>query len=374
MRAKKRIPVRMAQLRGHEKPLLKEHDLLGSPAWFPLRHEMAGELTMIKLDETAYKTISFLDERILARSFTQAACATWIFDAAATKLKPRSHYVFHTGHVGSTLISRLLGEHRRLFVLREPALLRVLANDPTLQFPNTTAASAANLARVLAILARTWRPEQRAVIKATSFVNELAELILAGVDKPHAMLVFAKPYNYLCGILAGPNSRIESRALATSRSLRLTRRLGGIFHAETCSEGEQVAMSWLSEMIALHQAALRFPSQVKWVDFDVFLREPLSELGAIFHALDVEVSSAQLAALLAGPIMRQYSKAPEYAYDAALRVEVLQSADREHAAEIARGMKWLENAAVNNNTIATILKLGFSLKGGEPTPPALKLP
>ena len=53
--------------------------------------------------------------------------------------------------------------------------------------------------------------------------------------------------------------------------------------------------------------------------------------------------------------MRQYSKAPEYAYDTALRRELLASADREHAAEIRRGMDWLQAAAQRHALAAAVL-------------------
>ena len=336
--------------------MLTQDELLVSPAWFPLDLAARNAITMIRLDEAAYTAASFLDERILARDYPRTSCVTEVFRAAAAQLKPRSHYVFHTGHVGSTLISRLVGEHENLFVLREPALLRRLTRDF-----GKPEAPAVNLVDLLAILGRTWRPSsQRTVIKATSVVNELAEVILAGVDQPRAILVFTGPVNYLRGIFGGANSRLESKMLAPSRLQRLAARVSAEWRWETCSEGEQVAMSWLSEMFTLHQAALRFPAQVLWVEFDAFLREPLSGLRSIFDTFGVAVSNPQLAAIANGKLTRQYSKAPEYAYDAALRREVLQSANREHSYEIAKGMKWLENAAANNETVRTILDSALS--------------
>jgi hypothetical protein len=46
--------------------------------------------------------------------------------------------------------------------------------------------------------------------------------------------------------------------------------------------------------------------------------------------------------------MRQYSKAPEHAYDTALRQAVLREARGEHATEIDRGMRWLERIAASH--------------------------
>jgi hypothetical protein len=317
-------------------------------------------MTLVNLDEAAYQAASFLDERLLALKYPQSACAMSTIYAAAANLAPRSHYVFHTGHVGSTLISRLIGEHKRFFSLREPALLRAFADEPTAQHGAITADASAHLVSVLALLARTWREEQRTVIKVTSIVNELAELILAGADRPAAIFMFTTPVNYLRGILGGPNSRVEAKALAPSRLRRLVRRLGAAefesAEGRPRTEGEQVAMNWLCEMAALHQAGLRFESHVLWVNFDAFLLEPLAGLRAIFRRLGANPSDGELEALVTGPLMRQYSKAPAHAYDAALRRQVLQSADWQHGIEIKRGMEWLGKVAMRHPLIHSVLE------------------
>jgi len=180
---------------------------------------------------------------------------------------------------------------------------------------------------------------------------------LPPVDAVRYLIKLLEPLAYLRGILAGPNSRAESKVLAAARLKRLVRRLAAAeWHAEPKSEGEQVAMSWLCEMLTLHQAALLHPAKVLWVNFDAFLAAPQPSLQAIFHALGAQAAQQEIAALVSGPIMRQYSKAPEHAYDAQLRREVLQSADWDHAAEIRRGLAWLEGVARQYPLAAAVLR------------------
>jgi hypothetical protein len=318
-------------------PTITEHNIVQSPAWLPL-DGVADAMRFVRLDESAYQAASFLDQRLLAGGYEQAICDSEIVRAAAAKLAPRSHYVFHTGHVGSTLISRLIGAHESFFSLREPAPLRALADGRGVP----------DLRTLLALFGRTWRSNQRAVIKATSIVSELAETVLATDDHATAILMFTDPLSYLRGILGGPNSRVEARLLAPARRSRLARRLGSeSWRPDARSEGEHIAMSWLCEMTALHLAAVRYRSRVHWVNFDAFLQDPTTSLRGIFQALGGSVALNDIEALVRGPLMRQYSKAPEYAYDAALRREVLLSADAEHGAEIRRGMQWLERAATH---------------------------
>jgi hypothetical protein len=328
--------------------VLNADDLVRSPLWFPLQTAKDG-LLFVNLDENAYRAASFLDERILASHPAQTNCSWELVQTAAARLEPRSHYLFHIGHVGSTLISRLIGAHEQLFSVREPAVLRALSDRPS------DAPGPPDLRTLLALLSRTWRADQRAVVKHTSIVNEIAEAILAAGES-RAIFMFATPLNYLRGIFGGPNSRVESKRLAPLRLRRLARRLKGADDLTPRTEGEEVAMSWLCEMTALYLAALRFPSRVLWVNFDEFLGDPLPGLQAIFRTLGALPRTGELEALLAGPMTRQYSKAPEHAYDSGLRREVLRLAAREHAAEIKRGMDWLARIAPRHPVARAILE------------------
>ena len=331
--------------------MMTAHDIVQSPAWFPL--EVNGDtMRWVRLDEAAYQAASFLDQRLLKGHYEQAVCGGELFRSAGARLPIRAHYIFHTGHVGSTLVARLIGAQRSFFSVREPALLRTLLGYR--QLPN----GAADLHAARALLSRTWRTEQRAVIKVTSFVSELAETLLTGGDEPAAIFMFATPLAYLRGILGGPNSRVEARMLAPTRLQRLARRLGeGDWRPDPASEGEHIAMSWLCEMTVLHQAATHCGNRVLWVDFDRFLSEPAAGLQAIFRALGAaDIAPGEIEALVSSPLMNQYSKAPEYAYDAALRQEVLLSADQEHAGEIRRGMSWLRNVGQRHALVAEVLE------------------
>jgi hypothetical protein len=320
-------------------------ELVRSPQWLPVALT-GGAVRLVRLDEAAYRAASFLDQRLLAAGYEPQSCEPTTLTLAASQLMPRAHYIFHPGHAGSTLISRLIGAHPDFFALREPAVLRQLATD-------AGARERLPLRSAQALLSRTWRTGQRAVVKVTSFVSELAGAMLAAPERPVGIFMFARPLTYLRTILAGPNSRRETRELGPARLIRLTRRFEARgWEPRPRSEGEYIAMSWLCEMSALREAARRFPSQVLWVEFDAFLSQPVPGLDAIFRALGSTLAAPEIEALVTGPLMRQYSKAPEHAYDAALRRHVLESAGREHAAAIKSGMDWLEAAAAHDPSVA----------------------
>ena len=86
---------------------------------------------LVAMDRDSYRAASFLDDRML-RSPADAQIVSWDrIEAAATgDMRRDARWIFHIGHVGSTLLSRLLGELDGVLAIREPRLLRDLALIP----------------------------------------------------------------------------------------------------------------------------------------------------------------------------------------------------------------------------------------------------
>jgi hypothetical protein len=256
----------------------------------------------------------------------------------AAHLTESCHFIFHIGHVGSTLLSRLIGAQAQTLSLREPLVLRTLAQIGA----NTEQRSAA----VLKLLSRKFPGHDHVVVKATSFVSEAAHALLGRASAPRALMMCVSAESYLATILGGPNSRQEARLLMPQRLQRLHRRLGReIWAPDSLTEGEGVALGWACEMAALAHAAKSAGDRVRKIDFDHFLAQPTAHLSAALRHLGIEAAFSEINAILSGPLMHRYSKAPEHTYDAALRDAVLNEARAAHRGEIRRGLRWLERAA-----------------------------
>ena len=146
--------------------------------------------------------------------------------------------------------------------------------------------------------------------------------------------------------------------MAASRLERLHRRLGQrAWQLASLSEGEVLGVSWACEMSALAQATKAAADRTLRVDFDQFIGTPTTVLAAVLRHFDLDGSSDTVAAILAGPDMRRYSKAPEHPYDAQLRRDVLNQARALHAAEIGRGLAWLDRAAAQFAVIRDAMRL-----------------
>ncbi|HEX6376886.1 MAG TPA: hypothetical protein VFZ91_14335 [Allosphingosinicella sp.] len=325
--------------------------LAATPLWFPHRLDpLSDHVLLVEKDEAEYREAAFLDERSL-RPDRPRHGAEWRHVAAAFGPAARrdAQYIFHIGHVGSTLISRLLGELPGLFALREPLILRTLAEQigrrgeaEALWDP---ASIPGRVGTATALLSRTWRPGQRALVKATSFVSAIAaDLVPAG---SRALLLYARPERYFETILAGPNSRQELAMTARDRLQRLHAAAGEArWRLWEMGESEKLAMGWAAEMASLVGAAERLPAgAVLWLDFDAFLREPAPSLAALASFFGEPLDEAGAGRLAGHPLMRRYSKAAEYEYSRELREAVLAEARREQAPAIAAARRWLDAAA-----------------------------
>jgi hypothetical protein len=334
--------------------------LSNAPDLFPHGFDVRSDaVKFVRLDRADYARASFLDERILSPGILPVDVPWPQTEAAvgAAGLTERCGYVFHIGHVGSTLMSRLLGAHPQVVSLREPLILRTFtqARAPAAGQapPWSNADFEARLAGCLKLLSRTYHHNQIAIVKATSFVSELAAELLARRSAPKAAMMFVSPESYLATILGGPNSRREAKILTPDRVQRLNRRLNrDVWNAASLSEGEALALGWACEMTGLTKAAQAAEGRVLAIDFDAFLTRPHPVLLATLRHFDVPATPAEVNVILAGPDMHRYSKGPEHAYDTALRMEVLDEARALHGNEICRGLAWLDRAAAAHPVVS----------------------
>jgi hypothetical protein len=287
------------------------------------------------MDREAYRNASFLDDRLF-QAPQDAHVLPLVQAISGLSERPRhaARWIFHIGHVGSTLVARLLGELPGVLSVREPRILRDLVAMPQ-------AERAASVVAAVRLLSRTFAPDEIALVKATSFVSEIApELVPAG---GRALFLFAQPHAYICGILAGENSIRELHALADSRKARMIGRVGAIPGG---SDAHLAAAAWACEMTALEAAAAVMGDRlVRWDDFDRMLSDMRTALRELVDFLGFEAEGHALEAIAAGPLMWRYSKATEYEYSPALRRELLEAAAQEHAADIADALMGLGEMA-----------------------------
>ena len=274
----------------------------------------AGMVRLVAMNRDSYRAASFLDDRLLTQPI-DAQIVPWpdVEAAVAGDLRSDARWIFHIGHVGSTLVSRLLGDIEGVLAVREPRLLRDLALIP----PDVRERYIAPVAK---LMSRTFAGDEFACVKATSFASEIAPALVPPGER--ALFMYAKPRNYIASILAGENSLKELHGHLDYRRQRLAER--SIVFPEARNNAERAAIAWACEMTSLEAAADAMPDRhVAWADFDMMLGELAAELGSVANFFGFAAEAEQLQAIAEGPLMQRYSKALEYEYSPALRNDLI---------------------------------------------------
>lgn len=306
----------------------------------------AGVARLIAMSRESYRSASFLDDRMLQQP-VDAHIVPWpeIETAIADSSRGDARWIFHIGHVGSTLISRMLGEITGVLAIREPRLLRDLALSPP-------AVRSQYISATPKLMSRSFADDEIACVKATSFVSEIApDLVPVG---ERALFMFATPRNYIASILAGENSVQELRMLGESRAERMAERVGTV---AVRTDADLAAAAWACEMTALEAAAEAMPDQrIAWADFDRMLADMPAELARVASFFGFSTDDAELRTIAEGPLMMRYSKAPEYEYSPALRGELIAEVNAAQGPEINGALAMLDAAAEKSPLLARAIR------------------
>ena len=304
--------------------------LCSSPTIFPLNLDATGTLVqVVSLSESDYREASFLDNRAIKPNSRLAVIPWRELAAAAVSLTANCDFIFHISHAGSTLLSRLLGNHSHCHSVREPAILRLLVQE---QYSE-------RLSTFLGLWSRTFRSEQRTILKATSFVSEIGSELMNLVLSSRALLMYVPPETFLPSLLDGAMSDITNEA--NSRLARLQNRgyCKDLILANL-SPGECVAMSWLSEMLSLADIAKNHPERTLWIHFEHFLKEPELQLSLCLQHLAIQ---ADASSILSSTTMDRYAKRPDVKYDTAFRQKLIAQSTEKFQDEVQRGLRWLSS-------------------------------
>jgi hypothetical protein len=309
-------------------------------------------LYLVSLAQAQYRAASFLDDRLL----DGAAAIGWVplepVETAIAAIQPLPlSFIFHAGHVGSTLLSRLLDDVPGVLGLREPLPLRSLAE---------TEAGRHAMRRWLRVLLPLWGRgfdgTRQVIIKATSIAGRLAPDVMAEVPQAHAVYLNLRPEPYLSVLLAGENSLGDLEGMTHERLGRLRSQLGEELDRERAlTVGEGAAVAWLAESLAQTRAAQATGPRLLQLDFDDMLADMPAALARVLSHFSLPPEA--LPGLLQSPTLTRYSKlSGDQPYSPQLRRQMMDQARRDQAAEIALGMALVERMAARHPMVAALME------------------
>ncbi len=339
------------------------HKLAADPTVFAHQIDALRERTLVlRLSRQDFAATSFLDDRILSSERQPGWLPNQVLSAAAALVPdPRPlHFIFHAGHVGSTLLTRLCEEWSGVLALREPLALRNLAELDDQRGRTDALLAPEALDELLATHVALWRrgfPDTRAVIvKATSSAARLAPALLDFAPQAAAVYLHLDADTYLTTLLAGENSWLDLRGHGPERMRRLATFVNVPLPAlHSMQLGELAALTWLVERMTQEKLMTHARERILSVCFDDLLRDLPATLARVAAHFRIDVPSDVLASAANSPVLQRYSKAPEHQYSPEQRLAILQQARRDHGAAIRSGREWLDQMARADGRVAELL-------------------
>ena len=115
-------------------------------------------------------------------------------------------------------------------------------------------------------------------------------------------------------------------------------------------------LAWACEMTSLEAAAEAMADRhILWGDFDRMLGDMGGWLARCAAEFGFTTPEGRVDEIVAGPLMRRYSKALEYDYSPSLRVELLADAARGHRVDLNAAVGALSDAAKSTPLLASAL-------------------
>lgn len=330
------------------------------PEIFPHTLDLVNDrLLLVELPEAEVAAASFLDQRVLKQT-SKAAWVPWRRVAESmgnTEVAAPLSCIFHVGHCGSTLLSRLLGFAAGVRSLREPLPLRTLAQDLADAGEGLSFLGRDALLERLRVLTKMWsRGAGNTVVKATSICTGLIAPLQALAPDSRSIFMFNRLETHVATLLAGQNALTDLRGFAQLRLQRLRQKTGLDIELYRLSAEQLAVLSWLSETTSVVDSAGNITPRVALLEFESMLANPAIALATAASHLNLPWTAEMVEKALQSPVLQTYSKAPEHRYDAQTRAAILRDARSGFAREIKAALGWAEHLAGGNEHVAAVLR------------------
>ncbi|RDZ27127.1 hypothetical protein DX914_12765 [Lysobacter silvisoli] len=300
-----------------------------------------GRGWVLHFEPADYRRASFLDRRALHHRDIPGwevgleEIEVALADPAPAAALPPSRWIFHIGHCGSSLVSKLLDLLPGVLGLREPLPLLALAHgaaDP---------ATARWLAPTRRLLNRGFADTRAVVIKPTSVVTTLAASLLDG-HPDRACLLWIDLRSWLATMLRDPGLRADTLA---TEPLRLAG-FGTDELPAADGDGPRLARLWLAEQLRWQRLSTQpgLAGRLTHLDFADVLADPVGATAGLAAHFGLTVPEDWAQRIGGSGLLQRYAKDPEQAYDADARTRELDAAARAHALEIEAGLRWADSA------------------------------
>lgn len=306
---------------------------------FPVDLDIARrEILVADVPADAIERAPFLDTRF---DFDRSTGSSEPLDSSGTVRGP-VHWLFHTSFCCSTLLGRMIECAEARVVLREPLVLRRLADARA-----TGASTAGLLAPVVDRLTMPWQGRQAVIIKPTHAALNLASGLLGTWPGARGVVISSSLRDFLVSnIKKTPDTQAKVGALV-DRAMR-----GGSFRHRVDAQGIRppdwlslVGLQWAAQRELVVDASLERPGCLMAVDSARLLDNPVDVVARCLGWWGLPFDRDALPARVES-VRSVHAKAPSRPYDGSMRNAEVELVTSTYAAELKAALSWMDRHVI----------------------------
>jgi hypothetical protein len=340
----------------HEKVLIKAQDfgvaphaLMFDPQFYVFDFNPVTRKTrFLVVDEEHLDLAPFIDirfESMAKCSFALPSMELFAMENQHGVERPRVSFIFHHAFVCSTLLARCLGQSGAFFSLKEPWILRRLADvkrSPGLTIPDPQWKQI--FTAHLALLARNYRSGKSPVIKATNVANNLIGDVFRYLPDRGVLYLYSDLRSFLVSNLKktkDTQSKMPDLANSFIKDEDFARRFPQYCDLRRLSFLQICALIWLVSLYNFRTSVERSrSSKARTLDMHKFLQWPADTVSALSTFFGHSPGESELAAMVGPSVMNSNAKDPRQAYGTEARRIEAEQVIALHRRDIEQAFTW----------------------------------
>jgi hypothetical protein len=330
------------------------HSLLFQPEFYLFDFDQRAGLTrFLVLREQMLEQAPFIDirvERVAQANFRVSTAELMSLEGQHDIERPQVNYIFHHSFVCSTLLARCLNQVEAFFSLKEPWILRRLA-DTKRTMPPTEARWREMFQKYNALLSKDYSAGRSTLIKATNVANNLIVDVISFMPASRILYLWSDLRSFLVSNLkktAETQQKMPGLYNAFSRDSDFSKRFGQFADVSGTSLLRVCALIWVASLYNLQRILKRHPdAAVTTLEMDALLTEPRIALQKTSEFFGHTPSQEELGLMTHKEIMQRNAKDPRQQYGDAIRREEAQKVDAANRAQIDAVIEWINPVIVD---------------------------
>jgi hypothetical protein len=289
-------------------------------------------------------------EPLAQAQFWVSTAELFTLESSHDVARPESAFIFHHAFVCSTLLAKCLNGIDTFFSLKEPWILRRLADLKRARASSVIdPAWRETFCRYVGLLCRNFRTGRTPVIKATNVANNLLEDVLELLPAQPVLYLYSDLESFLISTLKkSDDTRQKMSGLAQSflRDGDFAQRFPQICEPSRWTSLQACAIVWLVSLYNLECILRRFPQAVlRTLDARAFLDDQPGTLAHLSRFFGHDAQAAEIARMTDRSIVEVNAKEPSAPYSAQQRQKEMSELASRHGRELAEVRAWIEPAA-----------------------------